>query len=410
MNIKMNDSRITTIPQLKEFLKGAQGFDLSLREASIGEKYTFINQTVRRLKYWKLNKKEKHLVLRYIKKLTGYGKTQSSKLVKKAKLGQLVRKDYHRTNPHRTYTAVDIKLLEKTDELHVRLSEGATKEILRREYQIFNQQKYQTIFQISHSHITNLRHSSIYQAGWINHTKARQIPIGSTMKPENYGKPGSIRVDTVHQRDVYHINSVDEITQWEVVVCVPQISELYMLPALNDLISQYPFLVFNFHSDRGGENINHLVADLLHRLLIKQTKTRSRHPNDNALVETKNGSVIRKNMGWEHIHQSMANQINDYYRDWLNPYLNYHRPCAFPTVKVDQKGKQKKVYNIYKVPYEALKSISGVRKFLKPGITFEKLDQIVYQCSDNQFAEILRREENKLFKQIRQADHRVVSH
>jgi hypothetical protein len=50
-------------------------------------------------------------------------------------------------------------------------------------------------------------------------------------------------VDSVHQRNVYHINSVDEITQWEIVVCVPQISESCMLPALKELIDQYPFII-----------------------------------------------------------------------------------------------------------------------------------------------------------------------
>ena len=66
------------------------------------------------------------------------------------------------------------------------------------------------------------------------------------MPPENFGRPGSIRVDVVHQRDVYHINSVDEITQWEVVVCIPQISEVCMIPALLEMFKQYPFAIFNF--------------------------------------------------------------------------------------------------------------------------------------------------------------------
>ncbi len=182
--------------------------------------------------------------------------------------------------------------------MHIRLSEGATKEILRREFEIFHHNNFQTISRISHAHITNLRHSPIYNSHWVNGTKPRIVPIGVTMPPENFGRPGSIRVDVVHQRDVYHINSVDEITQWEIAVCVPQICEACMLPALQDLIDQYPFTIFNFHSDRGGENINYQVADFLQRLFIKQTKSRSNHCNDNALVETKNGSVIRKNMGW----------------------------------------------------------------------------------------------------------------
>lgn len=297
MNINMNDSRLTDVSQLREFLKASQGMEVSLEDASINDKYSFIDATIDRLHYHALKKKDKKSVINYLRKITGYKHTQLFRLIKRAGKGKLAKIVYHRTNPHHIYTSRDIKLLEKTDEFHVRLSDMATKEILRREYELFNHQEFRTIACVSHSHIDNLRESPIYRNSWVNHTKARLVPIGITMKPDNLGRPGSIRVDAVHQNDVYHINSVDEITQWEIVVCVPQICEACMIPAIEELIDQYPFIIFNFHSDRGGENINYQIADLLQRLLIKQTKSRSNHCNDNALVETKNGSVIRKNMG-----------------------------------------------------------------------------------------------------------------
>jgi len=396
----MNDSRLTNIIQLKSFLKGAQKFDLSLRRAPIEEKYKFIRKTIKRFKYNLLSKKDKRIVINYLKKFTGYKKSHLYRLIKRAKRGKLKRKEYKRTKSNRKYTARDIKLLEKTDENHLKLSEKATKKIFKREYHVFHNEEYQRLAGISHSHITNLRKSPIYRSSWINHTKARQISIGVCQKPENHGRPGSIRVDTVHQRDVYHINSVDEITQWEIVFCVPQICERCMEPALLDILGQYPFTVFNFHSDRGGENINWKVCWLLKKALIKQTKSRAGKPNDNSLVETKNGSVIRKNMGWQHIHQSMCDDINHYYTNFFNIYLNYHRPCGFPTIVVDKKGKEKRIYNTYQVPYERLKSLSGAEKFLKEKNSFKKLDKIAYQYSDNQFAKILRKEERKLFNKI----------
>ena len=404
MQITMNDSRITSIAQLSDFLKGAQKIPFSLEGESIENKYEFIDRALRRFLYIKLPKKEKKIVLWYLQKVTGYKKERLYQLIGKAENSSLKKALYQRVKPHKIYTTVDIKLLEKTDELHLRLSEDATKEVLRRELETFNHQQYQRISRISHSHITNLRHSPIYKSSWINHTKARQIPIGVTMPPQNHGKPGSIRIDSVSQKDVYHINSVDEVTQWEVVFCVPQLSESCMLPALKEIFEQYPFNIFNFHSDRGHETINYLVAELLQRLLIKQTKNRSYHSNDNALVETKNGSVIRKNMGWEHINQRFCDDINSYYRKFFNIYLNFHRPCGFPTIQTDSKGKKRKVYNVYQVPYDALKQILGANKFLKQGQTFEKLDIIAYQMSDNEFAEIMREEERKLFQKIREKD------
>ena len=404
MLINMDDSRITSIAQLKDFLNGSQRVVVSLEDSAIKDKYSFIEKTVRQFLYQNLKKKEKRIVVVYLRKVTGYKKAQLYKLIQRAEKGKLEKALYKRVHPVKIYTSLDIKLLEKTDELHLRLSEDATKEVLRRECEVFNNQKYQTIAKVSHSHITNLRHSPIYKSSWINHTKARQIPIGETCPPENHGKPGSIRIDSVSQKDVYHINSIDEVTQWEVVFCVPQLSEACMLPALKEIFEQYPFNIFNFHSDRGHETINYLVAELLQRLLIKQTKSRSYHSNDNALIETKNGSVIRKNMGWEHINQNMCDDINNYYRKFFNIYLNFHRPCGFPTIKTDSKGKKRKVYNVYQVPYDALKQILGANKFLKQGQTFEKLDIIAYQMSDNEFAEIMREEERKLFQEIREKD------
>lgn len=89
------------------------------------------------------------------------------------------------------------------------------------------------------------------------------INIGERRKPEPYGKPGYLRVDSVHQGDqdkekgVYHINLVDEVTQWEIVGCVEGISEHFLVPLLTRLMEQFPFRIIEFHSDNGSEYINY---------------------------------------------------------------------------------------------------------------------------------------------------------
>jgi transposase InsO family protein len=398
----MDDSRLTNTTQLQEFLKGSQKAGFSFG-GNLEETYAFINHTIDRLHYRKLSWAEKRLVLAFLKKLTGYRHSQLFSLVNRAITGTLARTPYRRIHPHLIYTARDIKLLEKTDELHLRLNGLATKEILRRETEVFGHQEYQTIARVSRAHLYNLRDNPFYKSHWVNGTKPSLVPIGLTQPPENFGRPGSIRVDTVHQRDVYHINAVDEVLQWEIVVCVPTISEQFMLPALLQIIDQFPFVIFNFHSDRGSENINYLVAEFLTKLHIKQTESRSRHPNDNALVETKNGSVIRKNMGWEHLDQGTSDLINRFYQDWFNPYLNYHRPSLFATTVVkDQKGKERNIYDEAMIPYEKLKQVDQRLKTscLKPGVSFEQLNKIAHQYSDNEFAALMREEERKLFATI----------
>lgn len=186
-------------------------------------------------------------------------------------------------------------------------------------------------------------------------------------------------------------------------MCVPMISERYLLPALTRLLDQFPFVIFNFHSDRGSEFINYKVARLLNKLLIEQTKSRSRHTNDNALVESKNGSVIRKNMGYVHIHFEAAQMISDFLQDWFNVYLNYHRPSLFVTeIKQDSKGRKRQIYEEACVPYEKLKQISEEQNtnFLKEGMSFAQLDKIAYAESDNEFAKKMREQEYKLFAKI----------
>jgi len=212
----------------------------------------------------------------------------------------------------------------------------------------------------------------------------------------------------VHQSDldklkgVYHINAVDEVTQFEMVCSVKKISERYLVPALTQLLEDYPFKIRGFHSDNGSEYVNYTVTKLLDKLRIEFTKSRSRQSNDNALAESKNASVIRKQFGYEHIPQRWAPLLNDFHRRHLNPYLNYHRPCFFPEIRADSKGKQRKIYPYENLmtPYEKLKSLARANQYLKPGLSFATLNQIAHKVSDNQAAEDLQKARQKLFKTI----------
>lgn len=107
----------------------------------------------------------------------------------------------------------------------------------------------------------------------------------------------------MHQGDldgvkgVYHITCVDEVSHWQVQACVQGISEAFLLPVLALVLEQFPFEIAGFHSDNCSEYIKGRVAKLLEKLLVEQTKSRSRHSNDNALAESKNASVVRLSLG-----------------------------------------------------------------------------------------------------------------
>ena len=191
-------------------------------------------------------------------------------------------------------------------------------------------------------------------------------------------------------------------TQFEFIGAVEGIAESFMKPILEELLEKFPFKIIEFHSDNGSEYINKVVAKLLNKLLIELTKSRPRRSNDNALIETKNGSIIRKNIGYVHIPKNKACFVNKFYQDWFNTYLNYHRPCAFAKIVIDRKGKEKKTYphENYMTPYERLKSIKNVKKYLKTGITLKKLDEIAYAMSHTEYAICMQKEKDKIFDKI----------
>ena len=152
------------------------------------------------------------------------------------------------------------------------------------------------------------------------------------------------------------------------------------------------------------------MAKLLNKLLIRFTKNRPRHTNDNGLVESKNGSVVRKQLGYAHIPQAYATTINQYHRDFLNVYVNFHRPCFFPVSVINHRGKVKKTYPYGEVmtPYEKLKSLPDAQSYLQAGVKLEKLDDIANQMSDNEFAERMVKARSNLFQHISRHTNRDV--
>jgi len=405
----MNDGQLQRVEQVKKFLEGSK--TLEFRGLSAEEKYKWTETVLVRFSYLRLKKAEKGVIRQYIQKITGYSRAQVSRLIAEYKrIGWLKKTEYRRHRFPRKYTPSEVQLLARTEELHGWLSGPATKKIMEREYEVYGHTEFENISRISVSHLYNLRRSNTYRGMTRRFSKTRPAvsSIGERAKPDPKGQPGYIRLDTVHQGDidgykgVYHINAVDEIVQWEILASVERISEAYLVAVLESMLFQFPFIIHGFHSDNGSEFVNHIVARLLNKLLIRFTKSRPRHTNDNGLVETKNGSVVRKNLGYAYIPQACAELLNSYHQDYLNPYINFHRPCFFPISVIDHKGKVKKIYPYEEVmtPYERLKALPQAESYLRPGITLEKLEVIANQMSDNQFAERMVKARSNLFQQI----------
>jgi len=193
--------------------------------------------------------------------------------------GRVKAAPYQRRKFATRYCKADIELLAYVDKAHGNLSGPATKRILEREYSEYDQAVYERLARLSVAQLYRFRNSEAYRKRNTSYhpTRPTIISIGERRKPQPHGRPGYLRIDTVHQGDregtkgIYHINAVDEVTQWEVVAAAPQISELWLLPVLQQLHEQFPFTIRGFHSDNGSEFINYTVSKLLGKLLIEQT-------------------------------------------------------------------------------------------------------------------------------------------
>jgi transposase InsO family protein len=411
MVIDMNESRLSTVAQLRAFLEGT----LEVHFCPLTEdtqRYAFISAVLGRFAYRALGRPDKGVVLRYLQHTTGYSRQQLTRLVARARGASPLVKRY-RAPAHgfvRKFTPADVALLAHTDALHGTLSGPATVHLLRRAYTVYGDARYARLAGLSVSHLYNLRAQAGYQAqrGQWTKTQASSIPIGQRRAPAPEGRPGFIRIDSVHQGDydglkgVYHINAVDCVCQFDLVATAERISEAFLLPVLAQLIEDFPFTILGFHADNGSEFINHTVARLLNKLHIELTKSRPRRSNDNALAETKNGAIVRKHLVYAHIPQRFAAELNAFCREFLNPYVNFHRPCFFPHSSIDPKGRVRKVYRFEDMmtPYEKLKSLPNASRFLKPGMSFEALDAYVAATSDNEAARRLNEARTKLFQSI----------
>jgi len=398
-----------SLEQLRAFLDASDGVGFEAKNRK--ELYEWVNGTLREQGYDRLGRRSRGLVRRYVAKMTGLSRAQVTRLIGQYLDGEQVRaRDYRRHRFASRYTPADSELLAVVDEAHGVLSGPATQKILQREFYDFGEARYQRLARISVAHIYNLRRGRVYRQGRISYqpTKPTPVSIGERRAPQPEGRPGYLRVDTVHQGDldgikgVYHINAVDEVTQWQVVGAAPQISEAWLIPVLEAMLQQFPFRIRGFHSDNGSEFINHTLANLLNKLLIEQTKSRPRHSNDNGLAESKNGAVVRKHMGYTHIAAEHAEAIGRFYAEHFNPYLNFHRPCGQPELVVSAQGKQKRVYRWYATPWEMLRRLPGLAGYLKPELTPEALDQMARASSDTATAEVMQAAKRKLFASFHQ--------
>jgi transposase InsO family protein len=408
VNIRMDDAEKLSLEAIGRFVAASEEIRFEAKDRQ--QLYGWVEQVLVGRQYGQLGKAARGLVRRYIEKMTGLSRAQVTRLIARyTAIGRVQVTVYRRRRFAELYTRADIELLASVDEAHETLSGPATRRILERQHLLYKRPEYARLAAISVAHLYNLRKHARYRERLLNYTKTRPtaVSIGERRKPQPQGQPGFLRLDTVHQGDgpegkgVYHINAVDEVTQWQIAGATPRISEAYLEPVLEHMLRQFPFRILGFHSDNGSEFINKTVAQLLEKLRVEQTKSRPRQSGDNGLVETKNGAVIRKHIGYGYIDARHANRINDFYQEYLNPYLNYHRPCAQPDVKIDEKGRKRVTYKRYQTPLETLSLLDKPAQYLRDGLSMNALKRVAAAISDTDAARRMQQAKARLFERLR---------
>lgn len=403
----MKTDKPMSLEQIRVFLEGSE--EVRFEGQRRVEIYEWVNRTLVEQEYHRRSKAEKGLLRNYLCKMTGLSRAQVTRLITQyVATGRVEQGMGRRRRFPIRYTRCDIETLAETDEAHETLSGPATRQILYREYYEFHDEDFKRLSNISVAHIYNLRKRRTYRARRLVYEKTRptKVGIGERRKPNPQGRPGYLRVDTVHQGDldgvkgVYHINAVDEVTQWQEVGAAPQISEAWLKPVLEGMLERFPFRILGFHTDNGSEFINRTVSGMLNKLLVEQTKSRPNRSNDNGLAECKNGAVVRKHMGYGYIAGTQAEAINEFYREHFSEYLNFHRPCGVPEVTTDEKGKRRKVYRWYGTPWEILLQLPDTAGVWKDPLAVEELKKKAAAFSDTESARRMQREKKKLFEKI----------
>lgn len=262
----MDDTTWLSLEQMRAFLAGAGPVEFAAQGRK--EIYEWVERVLVRYEYAGQRKAGRGLLRRYLEKMTGMSRAQVTRLIAgNTGTGRVKVAGYERHRFTARYTKADVELLAYVDKAHGNLSGPAARRILEREYEVHGIAANERLARISSAQIYRLRGSEFCRQRNATYEPTRPAvgAIGQRRRPEPNGRPGYPRIDTVHQGDmdgmkcVYHINAVDEVTQWQVMAATPKISELWLIPVLEAMIGQFPVQIRGFHSGNGSEYIMIIV-------------------------------------------------------------------------------------------------------------------------------------------------------
>ncbi|WP_265705558.1 hypothetical protein [Verminephrobacter aporrectodeae] len=206
MVVNMDETRLTTIAQIEQFL-GASAVVQFTPSQDDEERYAHISRVLKRFDYPRLGKADKGVLLRYLGHTSGYSRQQLTRLVSRWQSNRLAPtplvKRYMAPNAPfaRKYTSADMALLLEMDRANEDVCAPAIVRLFWRAFHEYGDPRYERLASLSSSHLYNLRKSTSYQLRRVSLIKTRAVcnPIGQRRVPRPDGRAGFVRVDTVHQ-------------------------------------------------------------------------------------------------------------------------------------------------------------------------------------------------------------------
>jgi transposase len=200
--ISVHEAEKLSLERMAAFLQASE--EIRFLGENRRQVYAWMETVLRQQQYLQQGRRARGLLRRYLEKMSGLSRAQVTRLIARYRANGTVQAlSYRRHRFAQRYTQADSELLAAVDEAHDTLSGPATRRILEREFQYYRKPEYARLATISVAHLYNLRRHQRYRERRLKYHKTRPttVAIGERRRPDPEGRPGYLRVDTVHQGD-----------------------------------------------------------------------------------------------------------------------------------------------------------------------------------------------------------------
>ena len=175
-------------------------------------------------------------------------------------------------------------------------------------------------------------------------------------------RPGFVEMDLVSHSGssasgefIYSLNLTDIYSGWVETQAVMGKGETGILEAIGIMSERLPFKILGIDSDNGSEFINYHLWKYCQAQRIYFTRSRPYKKDDNAHIEQKNWTHVRKFMGWDRYDSPKALEaINDLYENELSLFMNLFQPSVKLRRTIRKGSRRKRIYDKPQTPLDRL--------------------------------------------------------